>query len=281
MSVICDGKNTSIFLVDDPETNEQLVVKTINKHVSIHNFYNELVVENLSHHSLLKITKYDEKERKIYYKYIPNVIDLDKFMKDEKCTNEIITKIAFQLIDVIQYIHSKKIVHRDIKSRNVLVDTITFDIYLIDFEFCCEDYASDVNNGKKNSSFVHPPRCWTPTYVSPYTLNSHEKASYSVDIYALGVTLMILYTRITKSLWGATYTDTIYDVKKNAELKFEGDQIVLECNKKCKICSCVIFDNKEIVSAIPLPIRDAINKMISNVTDPPLDLEEIKSAFSH
>lgn len=38
-----------------------------------------------------------------------------------------------QVIEALQFCHSKGIVHRDIKDENILVDTRTRDIKIIDF----------------------------------------------------------------------------------------------------------------------------------------------------
>lgn len=91
-------------------------------------------------------------------------------------------KIIFrQLIQAVGYLHQKGIAHRDLKLDNVLYDSQTQKIKLIDFGFSvgtCRD--------KKSESY-----CGTPHYMDPDIAKKVPYSPFAADIWACGVILYI------------------------------------------------------------------------------------------
>ena len=103
---------------------------------------------------------------------------LDNFMKINLLTNEVIWKFFAQLCAAVLYLHKNNIIHRDIKSANILID-INNNIKLIDFG------VSKIMNSymKFTKSFVG-----TPLYMSP-ELFKNVLYDSKIDIWALGIIL--------------------------------------------------------------------------------------------
>lgn len=104
--------------------------------------------------------------------------DLQEFISEHKLSEKDILHIPYQLIDVLRYISSHGMVHRDIKLENVMI-TDDLQVKLIDFDFL--DTVKQ-NNGDFAGTYL---------YMSPEYLST-KKATYSSDIWALGITLYFL-----------------------------------------------------------------------------------------
>ena len=79
--------------------------------------------------------------------------------------------------------HSKSLVHRDLKLDNVLVDT-NDKVKIIDFGFATGCLANEKLN------FY----CGTPHYMDPDLSQKRHYKGQAADIWALGVILFILLT---------------------------------------------------------------------------------------
>ena len=105
--------------------------------------------------------------------------DLLGFMRKRSKITESTAKIIFkQIIKGLQYIHKKKIVHRDIKLDNVLID-LTNTVKICDFGVSRILQPGD-------TMYEH---CGTPAYIAPEIFKNEGYEGYSCDIWSAGVTL--------------------------------------------------------------------------------------------
>nr|CAG8484126.1 10630_t:CDS:10 [Entrophospora candida] len=95
-----------------------------------------------------------------------------------------IKSIFRQIARAIQHLHNHKIVHRDIKDENVILDENN-NIQLIDF-----GSSAYIKEGKKYDTF-----CGTVDYAAPEVLIGKKYDGPPQDIWALGI---LLYTLIYK-----------------------------------------------------------------------------------
>lgn len=86
------------------------------------------------------------------------------------------------IVLALEYLHENKVVYRDLKPENVLIDQQGYP-KLGDFGF-----AKVLKRGRKTYTF-----CGTPGYVAPENVLAHGYG-YSVDWWALGVVTYVLLT---------------------------------------------------------------------------------------
>ena len=198
---------------------------------------NKLFAAKIIPKSLLGKSKSKEKlikEIKIhkFLKYI-NIVNFDHYFEDNKniyillelCQNktlrELLKKRAkltelevqyylIQLIKALKYLHSKKIIHRDLKLSNIFL-TEKMELKLGDFGLSVK---LDFDSEKRNSI------CGTPNYIAPEILNK-KSYQYEVDIWSLGI---IIYTLlIGKNPFNSKEVKNIYKKIKNLDYSFPED----------------------------------------------------------
>ncbi|MEQ2271599.1 MAP/microtubule affinity-regulating kinase 4, partial [Xenotaenia resolanae] len=91
-----------------------------------------------------------------------------------------------QIVSAVHYCHQKKIVHRDLKAENLLLDADS-NIKIADFGF-----SNEFTEGSKLDTF-----CGSPPYAAPELFQGKKYDGPEVDIWSLGV---ILYTLVSGSL---------------------------------------------------------------------------------
>lgn len=94
-------------------------------------------------------------------------------------------KLFLDVCAAVQYAHTRLVVHRDLKPRNVLVDE-TGAVRLLDFGVAGL-LAGDAEDAAKPST-IGRHHALTPEYAAPEQF-AGEGVGVSVDVYALGVTL--------------------------------------------------------------------------------------------
>lgn len=136
-------------------------------------------------------------------------MELFKFVSDKKWLSELeALPIFYQLLDGISYLHQHKIIHRDIKLENIIIDK-KGNIKIIDFGFACSfEYFKFCDT-----------HCGSPYYAAPEMVSENEYVGPEVDIWSLGV---VLYTLVHGYLpFEADCCKNLY--KKIIECKYSVD----------------------------------------------------------
>ena len=118
--------------------------------------------------------------------------DLFQWLNDYNVaiTDDIFWIIYNQLLNAIQYCHSKNIVHCDIKMENIALLNNIHDIKLLDF-----NNSIKVESGKKYKSHT---LMGTKHYTAPEVISLPEingEDLYAIDYWELGVVLYIIVCR--------------------------------------------------------------------------------------
>jgi len=89
----------------------------------------------------------------------------------------------YQLVKACEYIHQKKVIHRDLKLGNLFL-TERMGLKVGDFGLAAQVFYP----GEKKKTV-----CGTPNYLAPEVLDANGGHSYEVDYWSIGV---ILYTML-------------------------------------------------------------------------------------
>uniref|UniRef100_A0A8C5U2L7 non-specific serine/threonine protein kinase n=1 Tax=Malurus cyaneus samueli TaxID=2593467 RepID=A0A8C5U2L7_9PASS len=103
---------------------------------------------------------------------------------DRGLTEPQIRVICRQMLEALHYLHSKRIIHRDLKAGNVLL-TQDGDIKLADFGVS----AKNLKTLQKRDSFIGTPYWMAPEVVMCETMKD-TPYDYKADIWSLGITLI-------------------------------------------------------------------------------------------
>ena len=145
------------------------------------------LMKKLNHPNVTKILEMFEDDEYILIamEYI-NGGNLFSFVKKRRKLSEKTAKFLFrQIILGIKHIHSKRIVHRDIKLENILID-LNNNIKICDF---------GIGRILKNEKQLLYDKCGTPMYMAPEILLSSKTKGYEgfpVDIWSSGISLYIM-----------------------------------------------------------------------------------------
>jgi mitogen-activated protein kinase 1/3 len=118
--------------------------------------------------------------------YLP--LDLRKlYSKNKFLEDEHVVKITYQLLVVLNYLSSVKILHRDLKPENILSDN-DFNIKLCDFGLARSELAeptfTDLNNqGPAQKMTLHVVSRW---YRAPEIILMQSKYDSSIEMWSVG-----------------------------------------------------------------------------------------------
>lgn len=114
-----------------------------------------------------------------------------------------VTQLLFQLLPVLEYIHSKNLIHRDISPDNIIQHDADKLPFLIDFGSVKQIAATALFQSKGQSDTAIGKQGYSPTEQM-----RQGKVSPASDLYALAVTALVLLT--------GKKPDKFYDVNQKS-----------------------------------------------------------------
>lgn len=105
-------------------------------------------------------------------------------------SEEILAKIAYQVVQGLEHLHNHKIIHRDLKPSNLLVNS-EMEVKIADFgvsKIMCRT-LDPCNSYVGTCAYMSPERFDPDTYGN----NDGSYNGYASDIWSLGLTLLELY----------------------------------------------------------------------------------------
>ncbi|KAI8022005.1 LEAF RUST 10 DISEASE-RESISTANCE LOCUS RECEPTOR-LIKE PROTEIN KINASE-like 1.2 [Camellia lanceoleosa] len=175
----------------------EVAVKRLYEHnyKRVTQFMNEIeILTRLRHHNLVTLygcTSRLSRELLLVYEYIPNGTVADHIhgdrAKDRPLVWSIRMSIAIETASALTYLHASDIIHRDVKTNNILLDN-NFCVKVADFGLS-RLFPNDVTH-------VSTAPQGTPGYVDPEYHQCYQLTDKS-DVYSFGVVLIELISSMT------------------------------------------------------------------------------------
>ena len=184
------GSTSTVYLAEDLEKRHQVAVKCVKKSYlqkpqSLRNLSNEIkIMRKIEHKNVCKLYSVFESEDEVFLvmEYIPYGSLLKLITEEGELPESTALKFMRTFIETLEYLHSHKIVHRDLKLENILISCKSSEI-----EFKIIDLGLAYV-----SNYPQKRKCGSPGYVAPEMLRDEEYDN-KIDIFSAGVVLFILF----------------------------------------------------------------------------------------
>eukprot|EP01080_Neovahlkampfia_damariscottae_P012763 gene12763-7037_t len=175
------GKFGTVFLAKSIQNSQYFAIKSVKKEMNV-NYEREMkILQKISNPYIITYVDsfHDEFNFNIVMEYIEGY-DLNQIINLSIKFNEtVLSYIIHQILLGLNYLHENHIIHRDLKTSNIMVDHRTGDVKIADF-----GTANISNSLDQFGTFTG-----TVGYMSPERLKG-ENHYYSSDIWSVGMIIM-------------------------------------------------------------------------------------------
>lgn len=197
-----EGSYGSVFIAENTKDNKKYAAKIINTNNGFDGkdqmkFLREsMILHKFVHPSILKFyginfqsfTKPMFLEPTIITEYLSNgslkgILDMERnHLINEKWDNTAKYITLIGIADAMRYLHKNKIIHRDLKSENILMDE-NYQPKVADFGLS-RCFSEDFKNSQKMKMTGN---VGTPLYMAPELFDNEVKYGPEIDVYAFGI----------------------------------------------------------------------------------------------
>lgn len=141
LKTIGKGNFARVMLARHLPTGIEVAIKIIDKTQlnsnSLEKLFREVsIMKLLNHPNIVKLYEVIETEKTLYLvmEYVNNGEVFEYLVKNGRMKENIARQKFRQIVSAVQYLHSKNIIHRDLKAENLLLDS-NMDVKIVDFGF--------------------------------------------------------------------------------------------------------------------------------------------------
>lgn len=169
-------------------TKSEVAIKIIDKSqldaVNLEKIYREVqIMKLLDHPHIIKLYQVMETKNMLYLvtEYAKNGEIFDYLANHGRLSELEARRKFWQILSAVEYCHNRKIVHRDLKAENLLLDS-SMNIKIADFGF-----GNFYKPGEPLATW-----CGSPPYAAPEVFEGQQYEGPLLDIWSLGVVLYVL-----------------------------------------------------------------------------------------
>ncbi|XP_056160419.1 CBL-interacting serine/threonine-protein kinase 9 isoform X4 [Syzygium oleosum] len=187
---IGEGSFAKVKFAKHLDSGDSFAIKIIDRHHVLRHKMVEQIKREIStmklikHPNVIKIFEVIASKTKIYIvlEFVDGGELFDEIAKHGRLREDDARRYFQQLIDAVDYCHSRGVYHRDLKPENLLLDT--YGVLKVS-DFGLSTFS------KKEDGLLHTA-CGTPNYVAPEVLTDNGYDGTSSDIWSCGVILFVL-----------------------------------------------------------------------------------------
>ncbi|KAH6791562.1 CBL-interacting protein kinase 9 [Perilla frutescens var. hirtella] len=177
------GSFAKVKFATNIQTGDRVAIKIIQRQ---HIKREISTMKMIKHPNVVNLVEVMASKTKIYIvlEYVNGGELFDKIAKYGKLKEDAARKYFQQLINVVDYCHSRGVYHRDLKPENLLLDSYgTLKVS----DFGLSAFSKQV----REDGLLHTA-CGTPNYVAPEVLTDKGYDGTSADVWSCGVILFVL-----------------------------------------------------------------------------------------
>jgi len=172
------GASVAIKIIDKEKILKHKMVEQIKREIS--------TMKLVKHPNIVQIYEVLASKTKIYIvlEYVTGGELFNKILNNGRLREDQSRKYFQQLIDAVDYCHSRGVYHRDLKPENLLLDA-GGNLKISDFGLSAlpQQFRAD--------GLLHTT-CGTPNYVAPEVIDDKGYAGATADLWSCGVILYVL-----------------------------------------------------------------------------------------
>ena len=208
--------------------------------------------KSLHHPNIVNFEHYFEDSENVYLliEICQNQTLNDLLKRRKKLTELEVQCYTIQIIKALKYLHSHRIIHRDLKLGNLFINE-KMELKVGDFGLATK---LEFDGERKRTV------CGTPNYIAPEILEGKTGHSFEVDVWSLGV---IIYTLIIgKPPFETNNVKETYKRIKNDNYSFPENALISEPSKEL-IQSILVLDPNKRPNLDQILVSDFFNMGIS------------------